>query len=83
MQALRLEATIEKEGELHLTNLPLHPSQHVEIIVLIGDEPHQASGASLPSVTEEEWRQLLDTIRGSEPRFATLDEAMRASRGRP
>lgn len=83
MQALRLEATIEKEGELHLTNLPLHPSQHVEVIVLIGDEPHQASGAPLPLVTEEAWRQLLATLRGSDPRFAPLEEAMRVSRGRP
>jgi hypothetical protein len=47
MQAIKIEATVEKE-----------------------------------EVNEEEWQQLIDMIRGSEPPFSTLDAAMDFSRGR-
>jgi hypothetical protein len=82
MQALKVEATVEKEGELHLTNLPLHPTQRVEVILLIREENHPILSASSSQVDEEEWQKLLDTIRGSEPFFPTLDEAMNFSRSR-
>ena len=83
MQALKVEATIEKEGELHLKNLPLHPAQRVEVIVLIPEENRPVLPVSSSQADETEWQQLLDTIRGSEPRFPTLDEAMNVARGRP
>jgi hypothetical protein len=83
MQALKVEATVEKEGELHLTNLPLHPSQRVEVIVLIREENRSVPPPSPSLMDEEEWQKLLATIRASEPLFPTLDEAMSFSRGRP
>jgi hypothetical protein len=83
MQAIKIEATVEKEGELHLTNLPLHPTQRVEVIVLIGEENRPELPIAFPQVDEAAWQKLLETIRASEPRFSTLDEAMSASRGRP
>ncbi len=83
MQAIKVEATVEKEGELHLTNLPLHPTQHVEVIVLIRDAPGPTRPVSSSQINEKEWQQLLDTIRSGAPRFSTLDEAMALTRGRP
>lgn len=82
MQALKVEAIVEKEGELHLTNLPLHPTQRVEVIVLIREENYLLPSTSPATVNEEEWQKLLETIRASEPRFPTLDEAISFSRGR-
>ena len=35
MQAIRLQQTIEKDGEIHLTDLPVVRGQEVEVIVLI------------------------------------------------
>lgn len=83
MQAIKVEATVEKEGELHLTNLPLHPTQRVEVIVLIREEHRPPLPLSPSQANEKEWQKLLDTIRSSEPHFPTLDEAINASRGRP
>lgn len=82
IQAIKVEATVEKEGELHLTNLPLHPTQRVEVIVLVREENRPALPVSSSQTDDKEWQQLLDTIRSSEPYFPTLDEAMHASRGR-
>ncbi len=83
MQAIKIAATVEKEGELHLKNLPLHPTQSVEVIVLIRDEPSSSSLPSPTQVSDDEWQQLLETIRANESHFSTLDEAMSFSRGRP
>lgn len=83
MQALKVEATVEKEGELLLQNLPLHPSQQVEVIVLIREDTRPPRPSSTSSTDEEEWQNLLAAIRDSEPRFPTLDEAMKVSRGHP
>jgi hypothetical protein len=82
MQAIKVETTVEKEGELHLTNLPVHPDQQVEVIVLIPEENLSAQPVAPPQIDEEEWQKLLETIRQSEPRFPTLDEAMNFSRER-
>ncbi|MDM8524582.1 hypothetical protein QUF80_14530 [Desulfococcaceae bacterium HSG8] len=35
MQAIRLERTVEKSGELHLTNLSLEEGQQVELLLLV------------------------------------------------
>jgi hypothetical protein len=83
MQAIRVATTVEKEGELHLTNLPLRSAQRVEVIVLIREETPPASSPTPTQVDEDEWQVLLETIRASEPLFLTLDEAMSFSRGRP
>ncbi len=82
MQAIKVETTVEKEGELHLTNLPVHPDQRVEVIVLIPEENLSVPPVAPPQVDGEEWQKLIETIRQSEPRFPTLDEAMNFSRGR-
>ncbi len=34
MQALRIETTISKDGELQVKALPFHPGEKVEVIVL-------------------------------------------------
>ncbi|MCQ3978378.1 MAG: hypothetical protein DPW09_33545 [Anaerolineae bacterium] len=34
MEAIRLQQTVQKSGELHLTNLPLEKGQQVELLVL-------------------------------------------------
>ena len=82
MQAIKVETTVEKEGELHLTNLPLHPTQQVEVIVLIREDQRAGVPAVSAQIDEDEWRKLVEMIRASEPRFSTLDEAMSFSRGR-
>ncbi len=82
MQAIKVAATVEKDGELHLTNLPVHPDQRVEVIVLIPEENRSVLPARPPQVDEEEWPRLVETIRQSEPFLPTLDEAMNFSRGR-
>lgn len=82
MQAIKVEATVKKEGELHLTNLPVHANQQVEVIVLIREVSRDLPLSSPPAVSDQEWQTLLDTIRQSEPHFATLDEAMNVTRGR-
>ena len=82
MQAIKVATTVEKEGELHLTNLPLHPKQRVEVIVLVPEENISEISASPPSGSEEDWQRLIETVRQSEPVFPTLDEAMNVSRGR-
>ena len=83
MQAIKVETTVEKEGELHLTNLPVHPSQRVEVIVLVPEETISVPPASPPQGDNEEWQRLIETIRQSEPYFPTLDEAINFSRRRP
>jgi hypothetical protein len=83
MQAIKVNTTVEKEGELHLTNLPLHSNQRVEIIVLVPEETTSVTPTSSPQVAEEEWQRLVQLIRQSEPHFSSLDEAMNLSRGRP
>jgi hypothetical protein len=83
MQAIKVETTVEKEGELHLTNLPVHLYQRVEVIVLVPEEALSAPPAFPLQKHEEEWQRLMETVRQSEPHFATLDEAMNFSRRRP
>jgi hypothetical protein len=83
MQAIKVKTIVEKEGELLLTNLPIHPDQRVEVIVLIPEADLSVPPAAPLQVNEEEWQRLVEIIRQSEPRFPTLDEAMDFSRGRP
>jgi len=83
MQAIKVETAVEKEGELLLTNLPVHPDQRVEVIVLIPKADLSVPLAAPPQVNKEAWQRLVEMIRQSKPRFPTLDEAMNFSRGRP
>ncbi len=39
MQAIRLQQTVEKDGEIHLTGLPFVRGQEVEVIILISPLP--------------------------------------------
>ena len=39
MKAIRVETTVEADGELHLTHLPCRRGDKVEAIVLILDQP--------------------------------------------
>jgi hypothetical protein len=38
MKAVKLQASVETDGELHLTGLPCQKGNRVEVIVLITDE---------------------------------------------
>jgi hypothetical protein len=82
MQAIKVAATIKKDGELHLTNLPVHSDQQVEVIVLISEESRAFPSSSSSAVNEDEWQALVNAIRQSEPHFPTLDDAMNVTRGR-
>jgi hypothetical protein len=42
MQAVKTQAWIETDGELHLTGLPCRKGNQVEVIVLITDERTEA-----------------------------------------
>jgi hypothetical protein len=39
MKAVKVQAWVENDGELHLTNLPCKKWDRVEVIVLIPDQP--------------------------------------------
>jgi hypothetical protein len=39
MQAVKAQALIEKDGELHLANLPCKKGDRVEVIILIANQP--------------------------------------------
>ena len=39
MQAIRLQQTIEKDSEIHLSDLPVFQGQEVEVIILISPLP--------------------------------------------
>ena len=53
MQAIRLQQTIEKDGEIHLSDLPVVRGQEVEVIVLISPLPEPKKTFTA--------RQLLDS----------------------
>ena len=53
MQAIRLQQTIEKDGEIHLSDLPVVRGQEVEVIVLITPLPEPKKTFTA--------RQLLDS----------------------
>ena len=82
MKAIKVETTVEKKGELHLSNVPVQTDQRIEVIVLIPEENRSVSSSSSP-VDDKEWENLVDTIRHTDLVFPTLDEAMGFSRGRP
>ncbi len=41
MQALRLQQTIQKNGEIHLANLPVVEGQQVELLLLFTPKPQR------------------------------------------
>ena len=53
MQAIRLQQTIEKDSEIHLSDLPVFQGQEVEVIVLISPLPEPKKTFTA--------RQLLDS----------------------
>ena len=53
MQAIRLQQTIEKDSEIHLSDLPVFQGQEVEVIVLISPLPEPKKPFTV--------RQLLDS----------------------
>lgn len=53
MEAIRLQQTVQKNGELHLTNLPLEKGQQVELLLL-----YSPTKPKLPRLTA---RQLLNS----------------------
>jgi hypothetical protein len=42
MKAFKVQACVQADGELHLTGLPCHKGNRVEVIVLITDEKTEA-----------------------------------------
>jgi len=53
MQAIRLQQTIEKDSEIHISDLPVFQGQEVEVIVLISPLPEPKKTFTV--------RQLLDS----------------------
>lgn len=82
MPMIKVDTTIQKEGELLLTNLPLQANQRVEVIVIVPEKAPSTQSPRFLIGEEEEWQKLVDSIRHEEPHFASLDEAMNASRSR-
>lgn len=44
MQVIRLQQTIQKSGEIHLTNLPVEKGQDVELLVLFVPKSKRREG---------------------------------------
>ncbi|HET6399860.1 MAG TPA: hypothetical protein VFH95_00515 [Candidatus Kapabacteria bacterium] len=42
MQTFSTEATIRREGELHLQHIPFHPGEKVKIIIVPSDDKENA-----------------------------------------
>lgn len=42
MNAFKIQSSIEKDGELHLTGIPCRKGNQVEVIVLVTDERTEA-----------------------------------------
>lgn len=54
MQTIRLQQTIEKDGEIHLCDLPVVRGQEVEVIVLISPFRYKlAAMAQYPQIQAE------------------------------
>ncbi|HYT90215.1 MAG TPA: hypothetical protein VEL76_16020, partial [Gemmataceae bacterium] len=51
MNAVKIETTVQTDGELHLTRLPVRKGERVEAIVLLLD---RANGAESPSDDPQE-----------------------------
>jgi len=53
MQAIRLQQTIEKDGEIHLSDLPVFQGQQVDVVVSLSPLPEPKKTFTV--------RQLLDS----------------------
>jgi len=53
MQAIRLQQTIEKDGEIYLSNLPVFQGQQVDVVVSLSPLPETTKTFTV--------RQLLDS----------------------
>jgi hypothetical protein len=53
--AVRIETTVQTDGELHLTRLPIRKGDRVEVVVLLLDRAHGAE--SLPVDPREKARE--------------------------
>ena len=82
MPTIKVDTTIQKAGELLLTNLPIQANQRVEVIVIVPEDPPSTQPPHFLTGEEEEWQKLVASIRQEEPYFSSLDEAMNASRKR-
>ena len=61
MVALRIQATVETDGELHLGGLPLQKGQHAEIIVLTAEPGEDTDEAVLALLrADPAWAWLSD-----------------------
>ena len=82
MPTIKVDTTIQKAGELLLTNLPVQANQRVEVIVIVPEDAPLTQPPRFLTGEEEEWQKLVDSIRHEDPHFSSLDEAMNASRSR-
>ena len=65
MNAIRVETTIEQDGELHLKNIPCRKGDRVEAIVLLLELPPDEADAARRR--EEAFQQFMKSA--NEPRF--------------
>ena len=75
MDAIRIYTTVEQDGEIHLSNLPLKRGQRVEMIVL----PEPAAPAERPPLTAADLLAsgLIGLWEGREDIADSLDFARR------
>jgi hypothetical protein len=58
VSAIRLRATADADGEIHLRGLPIRKGEQAEVIVLTGDDTDEAMLALLQH--DPAWAWLLD-----------------------
>lgn len=74
MNATRIETTVERDGELHLTQLPCRKGDRVEAIVLVLPDPaHAANDRKEQARQQFLSRAKNSTFRSNAP-FPSRDE---------
>ena len=84
MDAIRIYTTVEQDGEIHLSNLPLKRGQRVEMIVLPetaapAERPPLTAGALLASGLIGLWEGREDIVDSLEFARRLRDQAQRRS----
>jgi hypothetical protein len=71
MRAVKTQALIENDGELHLKGLPCKKWTHVEVIILIPDQPTEEERQEALNRMEERAKKM--QFRSAGP-YPTRDE---------
>ncbi len=74
MNAIKIETTIQSDGELHLTQLPCRKGDRVEAIVLLFDKPASQPGTDDTREAEKRRQEALERFqaRADASRFRSV-----------